>query len=144
MKRIVRNCIFILLCSVIPLGIAFAQTTSEFENGRQLNKQEVLDLISNKTVTYRITIGTRNATSYTTSTMKLNFTKSEEAGGTLSAYAPGSSTDGKWSVNDAGRLVRQYDKVSWGNKPFSVGVFESGGKYAWKLGGEFQELLTIQ
>ena len=77
--------------------------------------------------------------------MKTTFTKTEESGGTLSAYAPGSSSDGEWHVNDNARLVvRQYDKVNWGNKPFTVGVFENSGKYYWKIGQEFQELLSIE
>ena len=146
MIRTIRNCFLILFYSFIsiPAGIALAQGNAEFANARQLNKQEIIDLISNKTISYRITVGSRTASAINFEMMKMTFTKTEESGGTLSAYAPRSSTDGKWHVNDSARLVRQYDKITWGNKPFTVGVFENNGKYYWKIGEEFQELLKIE
>jgi hypothetical protein len=76
--------------------------------------------------------------------MKITFTKTEESGGNLTAFSTRSSSQGKWHVNDGSKLVRQYDVAAWGNKPFSVGVFEKNGKYFWKLGEEFQELLSIE
>lgn len=146
MIRTIRTCFLILFYSFIsiPIGLAFAQGTPGFENARQLNKQEVLDLISNKTVSYHATVGTRTTGVATIVLMKTTFKKTEDSGGTLSAYAPGGSSDGKWQVNDNGRLVRQYERVAWGNKPFSVGVFENNGKYHWKIGEEFQELIKIE
>ena len=75
---------------------------------------------------------------------KITFKKTEEFGGNLIAYISGHSSEGKWYVNDKARLVRQYERVSWGNKPFSVGVFENDGKYFWKIGEEFQELVSIE
>lgn len=146
MIRAVRNCLLILFCSFIsiPGGIAFAQGNTELENARQLNKQEVIDLIANKTVRYRATVGARTDSDVNVDMMKITFTKTEESGGNLSAFSSKSSTDGKWYVNDKSRLIRQYDKVAWGNKPFGVGVFENKGKYYWKIGEVFQELLSIE
>lgn len=146
MARTIRNGFLVLVYSFISFapGIAFAQGTATFENARQLNRQEVIDLIANKTISYRITVGSQTASATNFEMMKVTFTKKEEYGGTLSAYASRSSSDGKWNITDNARLVRQYDRVSWGNKPFTVGVFENNGKYYWKIGEEFQELLKIE
>lgn len=145
MIKAVRNCFLVFFCSLvsIPGGIAFAQGNSGFENARQLNKQEIIDLIANKTVRYRITVGSQTESDVNVEMNKITFTKTEEFGGNLSAFSTKSSTDGKWYVNDKSRLVRQYDRVAWGNKPFGVGVFENKGKYYWKIGEVFQELLSI-
>lgn len=139
------RCFLVSLYSFIALsvGVAFAQGNTAFENARKLNKQEIIDLISNKTISYRITVGSQNTSAVRVDMMKITFTKTEEAGGNLTAFSK-SSTEGKWYVNDNARLVRQYDKVSWGNKPFTVGVFENNGKYYWKIGEEFQELVSIE
>ena len=144
MIRKIRNCFLILFYSIISIPLGLAQGNPGFENARQLNKQEVLDLISNKSVSYHITVGSRSPGAATYELMKITFKKTEDSGGTLSAYAPRGSSDGKWQVNDNGRLVRQYERVAWGNKPFSVGVSENNGKYYWKIGEEFQELLAIE
>ena len=146
MIRNIRNCFFILICSFISIstGTAFAQANAEFENAKQLNKQQIVDLISNKAVTYRITVGGGTASATSIRMMKMTFTKTEEFGGTISAYSPSSSSDGKWHVTDSAKLVRQYDKVSWGNKPFAVAVYENNGKHYWKIGEEFQELVSIE
>jgi hypothetical protein len=141
-----RNCFLVLFYSFIlfPGGIAFAQGNTEFVNARQLNKQEIIDLIANKTVRYRITVGSPSDSDVNKDMNKITFTKTEESGGNLSAFSSKSSSDGKWYVNDNSRLVRQYDRVAWGNKPFGVSVFENKGKYYWKIGEVFQELLSIE
>lgn len=145
MTRAVRNCLLFLFYSFISIsgGFAFAQGNSEFENARQLNQQEIIDLIANKTVRYRMTVGSSDS-DVKMQFNKITFTKTEEFGGTLSAFSTKSSTDGKWYVNDKSRLVRQYERVAWGTKPISAGVFENNGKYYWKLGEVFQELLSIE
>jgi len=142
----VRNCFLVLFYSLIsiPGGIAYAQGNSEFENARQLNKPEIIDLIANKTIRYRTTVGSRTDSDVNMEFNEITFTKTEESGGNLSAISTKSSTDGKWYVNDKSRLVRQYDRVAWGSKPFGVGVFENKGKYYWKIGEVFQELLSIE
>jgi len=146
MTRAVRNFFLVLLYSFVSFhgGIAFAQGNTELENARQLNKQEIVDLIANKTVRYRITVGSRTDSDVNVEMNKITFTKTEEFGGNLSAFSTKSSTDGKWYVNDKSRLIRQYDRIAWGNKPFGVSVFENKGKYYWKIGEVFQELLSIE
>jgi len=146
----IRNCFLVLLCSFIsiPVGTAFAQENAELGNARQLNKQEIIDLISNKKITYM----TRHATSVSDSnegSVQINFTKTEESGGTLTAYAhgrvSGSSSGGKWNVGDDSRLVRQYDKVTWGNKPFPSRFVEKNGKYFVRFGtAEDHEIVKIE
>jgi len=138
---------FLMLCYgfiSIPVGNVLAQDSSALEKARQLNKQEIIDLVANKTISYRVSVGSRTAGPANVEMMKITFKKTEESGGTLSAYGPRSSGDGQWHVTDNARLVRQYDNVRWGNKPFPVGVFENNGKYFWKIGEEFQELLSIE
>jgi hypothetical protein len=146
MTRAIRNFFLVLFYSFISFhgGIAFAQGNTEFENARQLKKQEIIDLIANKTVRYRATVGARTDSDVDVDMMKTTFTKTEEFGGNLSAFSSKSSSDGKWYVNDKSRLIRQYERVAWGNKPISVGVFENKGKYYWKIGEVFQELLSIE
>lgn len=146
MTRAIKNCFLVLFYSFISIsgGFAFAQGNTEFENARQLNKQGIIDLIANKTVRYRMTVGSQSDSDINMQFNKITFTKTEEFGGTLSAFSTKSSTDGKWYVNDKSRLVRQYERVAWGNKPISVAVFENNGKYYWKIGEVFQELLSIE
>jgi len=146
MARIVRNCFLVLIYAFISIhvDIALAQGNAAFDNARQLNKQEILDLISDKAITYRVTVGSMSANTSSIVMNKVTFKKTEEFGGNLIAYISARSSEGKWYVNDKSRLVRQYEKVSWGNKPFSVGVFENDGKYYWKIGEEFQELVSIE
>ena len=146
MKRTVRVCFLVLLCSMVSVfaGSATAQGTTDFEGAKQLNKQEIIDLIANKKISYRATVGSRSANTSDVDINRITFTKTDDAGGNLVAYMPKSSTNGTWYVNDNSRLVRQYEKVSWGNKPFTVGVFERGGKYYWKIGEVFQELISIE
>ena len=146
MTRAIRNFFLVLCYSLISFhgGIAFAQGNTEFEKARQLNKQEIIDLIANKTVRYRATVGSRFDSDVDVNIVKITFTKQEKSGGNLSAFSSKSSTDGTWNVNDKSRLIRQYERVAWGNKPISVGVFENKGKYYWKIGEVFQELLSIE
>lgn len=130
--------------ALIFAGSATAQETTDLEGAKPLNKQEIIDLIANKKISYRATVGSRSANTANVEINRITFTKTDDAGGNLVAYMQKSSSNGTWYVNDNSRLVRQYERVSWGNKPFSVGVFESGGKYYWKIGEVFQELISIE
>src|ERR1035437_9228243 len=140
MLATVRSIVLVPICLLISIlfGIAFAQEKTISENGRELDKQEIINLISNKAISYHITVGGPVNTSNAQLLMKITFKKTEESGGSLSAFAPGSSTDGKWHVNDQSRLVRQYDSPKWGNKPFAASVVEKSGKYFLKLGEVYQ------
>lgn len=146
MKLFIRNWILSIcfMFVLIPVGVAFSQGNADFGNARALNRQEVIDLIANKTIRYHVTVGSRTASAINVETMKISFSKTDDYAGNLSAFTNGSSSSGKWHVNENSRLVRQYDNVRWGSKPFTVGVFENKGKFYWKIGEEFQELISIE
>jgi hypothetical protein len=130
------------------VGIASAEDQAIPANARTLSKQEVLDLISNKKIIY-MTKQATSASDGNEGSLQLDFTKTEESGGTLTAYAhgrvSGSSSGGKWYVRDDSRLVRQYDKVTWGNKPFQSRIVEKNGKYFVRFGAaEDHEIVKIE
>ena len=128
-------------------GIAAAEDAGTGESARTLNKQEVINLISGKKIVYRTSKAT-SASDVSQGSMEVNFTRTEESGGTLTAYTNGygsSSSDGKWHVNDDAKLVRQYDKVKWGTKPFQCGIVMKDGKYFVRFGAaEDHEIVRIE
>ncbi len=136
--------VIILLCLPVAAGAVLAQESPMQGDGRTLNKQEVLNLISNKKVTY-FTAAATSVSSVTEGSLQITFTKSEESGGTLVAYASRSSSSGKWHVDDSGRLVREYEMVKWGNKPFRSSIVEKNGKYFVRFGAaEDHEIVKIE
>jgi hypothetical protein len=135
--------ISVFFCLSILVSVAFAQDKAVSENERALNKQEIIDLISNKTVTYFTTVG--NIGSSTDHQLQTTFTKTDDSGGTLVAYSGRASSDGKWRVTEESRLVRQYDSVKWGNKPFQSRIVEKSGKYYVRFGtAEDHEIASIK
>lgn len=142
MRNIVLVPSFLLLS--VSAGLALAQENTVSENARTLNKQEVLDLISNKRIIYP-TAKPALMSSATEARLETTFTKTEESGGTFTAYARGSSSSGKWSVDENARLVRQYENIRWGDKPYRVSVVEKNGKYFVRFGAsEDHEIVTIE
>jgi hypothetical protein len=125
------------------VGTVFAQDKATSENEKVLNKQEIIDLISNKTVAYQTTVG--NLSSMTEHQLHTTFTKTDDSGGTLVSYAGRSSSDGKWRVTEDSKLVRQYESVKWGNKPFQSRIVEKSGKYYVRFGtAEDHEIVNIK
>lgn len=143
----------ILLVSILwfistMIGIASAEGQAIPENARTLSKQEVLDLISNKKIIYMTSKAT-SASDLREGSLEVHFKKAEESGGTLMAYAHGSggsgSSSGKWYVKDDSKLVRQYDRVNWGNRPFESSIVEKNGKFFVRFGAaEDHEIVTIE
>jgi hypothetical protein len=145
MRSILSVSLFCLIS--IMVGIASAEDQAIHENTRTLSKQEILDLISNKKVVY-MTAKATSASDSREGSLEVSFKKTEESGGTLMAYAHGKgsgSSSGKWYVSDESRLVRQYDMVKWGNKPFQSSIVEKNGKYFVRFGAaEDHEIVTIE
>jgi hypothetical protein len=137
----------ICLFMSVPLSFAFAQDKNTSENARTLSKQEVLDLIANKTISYRTSKAT-SASDSLQGLLQTTFKKTDESGGTLIAYAHGkgaSSSSGKWYVSDDAKLVRQYDLVQWGNKPYRSSIVEKNGKYFVRFGAtEDHEIIKVE
>jgi hypothetical protein len=134
----VRNIFLAAICLSLssPLSLAFAQDKTIAESARTLSKQEVLALIANKTITYSNNKATA-ISDLQQVLLEITFKKTEEAGGTLMAYSHGkgsSSSSGKWFVTDDAKLVRQYDRANWGNKPFPSRIVEINGKYFLRFG----------
>ena len=149
MSKSVRSVASVLafLLFATMTGSAAAEEAGAGESARTLNKQEVINLISGKKIVYRTSKAT-SASDVSQGSMEVNFTRTEESGGTLTAYTNGygsSSSDGKWHVNDDARLVRQYDKVKWGTKPFQCSIVMKGGKYFVRFGAaDDHEIVTIE
>jgi hypothetical protein len=142
----VKNIVLIpsLLFLSFSAGLALAQENTVSANARTLNKQEVLDLISNKKIIYP-TAKAAAMSSATEGRLETTFTKTEESGGTLIAYSKASSSSGKWSVDDNAKLVRQYDNFKWGDKPFRASIVEKNGKYFVRFGAsEDHEIVAIE
>jgi hypothetical protein len=149
MSTAARNIFLAAICSLMsaPLSFALAQDKSSSEAARTLSKQEVLDLIANKTISYM----TGKATSTSDSLqgrLQTTFKKTDASGGTLVAYAHGkgsSSSSGKWYVAEDARLVRQYERVQWGDKPYFSSIVEKNGKYFVRFGAaEDHEIIKIE
>jgi hypothetical protein len=145
MRSIRLASIFLLISATI--GIASAEGQAISDNARTLSKQEVLDLISNKKIVYMTSKAT-SASDLREGSLEVHFKKTEESGGTLIAYAHGTgsgSSSGKWNVKDDSKLVRQYDMVKWGNKPFQSSIVEKNGKFFVRFGAaEDHEIVTIE
>jgi hypothetical protein len=145
MRSILLVSIFCFISTMV--GIASAEDQAIHGNARTLSKQEVLDLISNKKIIYMTSKAT-SASDLREGSLEVRFKKTDESGGTLMAYANGNtsgSSSGKWYVTDDSRLVRQYDLVKWGNKPFQSTIVVKNGKYFVRFGAaEDHEIVTIE
>ncbi len=141
-----RNILMAAMGCCIPLvaRLAHGQESSAAERARTLNKQEVLDLVANRKLTY-LTARATGMASATEGILQLVFVKTEDSGGTLNAYTGKSSSSGKWHVEDNGRLIRQYESERWGTKPFGVTIVQKNDKYFVRFGtSEDHEIIKIE
>ena len=150
MLKTARTILLAAICLFmsVPLSFAFAQDKNTSENARTLSKQEVLDFIANKTISY-LTSKATSVSDTQQGLLQTTFKKTEESGGTLMAYShgkgPSSSSSGKWYVSDDAKLVRQYDLVKWGNKQYRSSIVEINGKYFVRFGAaEDHEIIKIE